>query len=401
MFSYGYWESWGCRCCSPDGGEAGGSGNTNWDLFSVEGCGATKPPTSLATPDPTSACFDYSRGGCWDLGYKDYLSDDEACKRYCELLPDCLYWSFHPLRGDQRCHVCSLDEDWSTCDEAGSCVWGPAVCAGEDPLNSTEIFYDSVRTAESYCAGGDALPSSDDILISAENLNELVSSIDLYFTESSVLDAAATEAAAVLAELSCVASAEAASPCNYAAVLMQQLRGFLLLYDEHSLRAFPDATDTRKTIWDAYRILIEDHALFNNATLHGIRLFFDDLPSHLLHDGVLFDAPFATMTAKDTFDCDGDDSAGKLLGFTNRGFNVFGTQIGKTTADAFPSDIEVERGDQFMQVLRHADFLPLFCFFIYVLCRCFGTRWLISSTAWSQPTRDWLHSTSCFRTPVK
>lgn len=37
MFSANY-PSWGCRCCSPNGGEIGGSSNTNWDLYSVEGC---------------------------------------------------------------------------------------------------------------------------------------------------------------------------------------------------------------------------------------------------------------------------------------------------------------------------------------------------------------------------
>jgi len=49
MFSPTYNYAWGCRCCSPDGGENGGSYNTNWDLHSIRGCGATPVPDACTS----------------------------------------------------------------------------------------------------------------------------------------------------------------------------------------------------------------------------------------------------------------------------------------------------------------------------------------------------------------
>ena len=46
MFSSDY-PSWGCRCCSPDGGELGGASHALWDLYSVEECGTINQPASL------------------------------------------------------------------------------------------------------------------------------------------------------------------------------------------------------------------------------------------------------------------------------------------------------------------------------------------------------------------
>jgi len=92
---------------------------------------------------------------------------------------------------------------------------------------------------------------------------------------------------------------------------------------------------------------------FDTVSLSAIAAFFDDLPPRLLSDGVLFDAPFATMTVRDAWKCGDDPAASSLLGFTDRGFNVFQLQVGDAAENAFPSDAEPVFGDLMMTVLRH------------------------------------------------
>lgn len=78
----------------------------------------------------SGACVEY-RGGCWDLGFKDYVPSAESCSAYCATVPGCAYWQYKALQSNKRCHVCSKDEDWfspGSCDVAGSCPWGPVQC---------------------------------------------------------------------------------------------------------------------------------------------------------------------------------------------------------------------------------------------------------------------------------
>merc|ERR1719273_1326537 len=110
--------------------------------------------------------------------------------------------------------------------------------------------------------------------------------MDTFFTDLSVVDEAADIAAAVLTDTTCTAAATA---CDFSGVLMLNLRGFLLVLDDHSDRAFSDSADQRKSIWDEYRVLVADNDFFDSVSLDAIAAFFDDLPSHLLSDGVLFD----------------------------------------------------------------------------------------------------------------
>jgi len=287
------------------------------------------------------------------LGYVDQKSDAASCQRYCAMAPDCNFWSYHPLRSDKRCHLCSRDLDWSDCTEPGSCVFGPALCPGEEAQDATTILLDAVAVAKTYCdanGGSAAEPSSGAMLIAAENMNTILKNIDSYFASVDELTEAADNAAAVLSDSGCFSSATA---CDHSAVLLLQIRGLLLLFDGHSDRAFPDGAAERKSLWDAHRVLIADNEWFDDNSLRAIRSFFDDLPPHLLSDGVLFDAPFATMTVRDAFDCGSDSSAGTLLTFTDRGFNVFQNQVGQSTENAFPSDADPVRGDLLLTVLRH------------------------------------------------
>jgi len=356
MFSESY-PSWGCRCCAADGGEEGGSSNPNWDLFDVEQCGGTKPPVAAA-PTTTSStttengCYDEQRGGCWNLGFVDHKSDAAGCQRFCAMTPDCNYWSYHPLRSDKRCHLCSADSDWSTCDEPGSCIWGPAVCPGDERPDALSVLYDAVSLAESFCSGSSSSSSSKAMLIAAESMNKVVVSLDSYFSDFSVLDEAANRGAAILNDGECSASWSA---CDDSAVLMLQIRGFLLLLDGHSERAFPDSTDRRKAIWSEHGVLVADNGFFDSVSLEAIAAFFDDLPPRLLSDGVLFGAPFATMTVRDAWRCgeDLDSTASSLLMFTDRGFNVFQLQVGDVVENAFPPDTDPVFGDLMMTVLRH------------------------------------------------
>ena len=137
--------------------------------------------------------------------------------------------------------------------------------------------------------------------------------------------------------------------------LLAQLKGFLLLLDDGTARAFPDPADPHAVLWNAHRVLVNDNDWFNSDTMAAIQSFFDDLPTHLKEDGVLFDAPFATMTVRDTFKCNGENPAGGILGFTARGFNVFQVQAGSSDENAFPSDTPEPlpvRGDLLLTVLR-------------------------------------------------
>ena len=186
------------------------------------------------------------------------------------------------------------------------------------------MFYDAIDTAKSFCSGTSSTsisgPTAEDMLIAAETLNKLVGNMETYFVDLDKLNDAANTAASILDDGECMDSLTA---CDFSGVLMLQLRGFLLLLDDDSDRAFPDSTDPRKAIWNQYRVLVADNGFFDGVSLNAIESFFSDLPAHLLSDGVLFEAPFATMTVRNAFICDDDSSADGILTFTDRSYNTF------------------------------------------------------------------------------
>ena len=152
MWSDAYNHAWGCRCCA-DGGEDGGNANANWDLYEYS-CAA---PTAAPAREPTvDTCYDTTRGGCWTEGFVDYLSEARYCQMACQLEPGCEYFSWHPDRGDKRCHLCAHDADWSSdtdCTDSSRCFWGPRTCDGDEEETPAAMLTAAVAAGADVCAG--------------------------------------------------------------------------------------------------------------------------------------------------------------------------------------------------------------------------------------------------------
>ena len=61
----------------------------------------------------------------------------------------------------------------STCDDEGSCIWGPVSCPGDDTQNATTMFYEAVDTAKSFCSGTTPTVTAEDMLISEESRHQI------------------------------------------------------------------------------------------------------------------------------------------------------------------------------------------------------------------------------------
>ena len=83
----------------------------------------------------------------------------------------------------------------------------------------------------------------------------------------------------------------------------------------------------------------------------AIQYAFDGLPTHLVDDGVSFNAPFATLTVRDVFKCSGAKQ--DVVRFTARTFNVFKGQVGGAVENAFGGTGTSKTGDYVMTVVRH------------------------------------------------
>ena len=113
------------------------------------------------------------------------------------------------------------------------------------------------------------------------------------------------------------------------------LRSLLALRDGNATRAFADAPYHRD-LFDTHQLLVADGLWLSASSIGAVKSFLAALPPHLMSDGVLYDAPFATMTVKDAFECDGTAETVSLT-VTDRSFNVFQNQLGDATEDAFGS----------------------------------------------------------------
>lgn len=118
-------------------------------------------------------------------------------------------------------------------------------------------------------------------------------------------------------------------------LLLQQLRSLLALRDGNATRAFADAPYHRD-LFDTHQLLVADGLWLSASSIGAVKSFLAALPPHLMSDGVLYDAPFATMTVKDAFECDGTAETVSLT-VTDRSFNVFQNQLGDATENAFGS----------------------------------------------------------------
>jgi len=197
--------------------------------------------------------------------------------------------------------------------------------------------------------------TDEDTLNTAHDLSLILNSVDEYMSESgfdAALTAAADIAASTLA-MTCETFADHRDVDNYGGVLIHQLRGLLLLVDDNSERALGNLPN-HKHLFDTHRVFVADNLWFDQTSWRSIQSFFDDIPSHLMVDGVTWDAPFAVMTVKDSYvTSSGDTTAKGLLTFTNRGWNVFQTQASTRIENAFSGTGLFEYGDLLMTVVRH------------------------------------------------
>ena len=140
--------------------------------------------------------------------------------------------------------------------------------------------------------------------------------------------------AAVLSRFASGACNEPATACNDGAVLFHWLRGLLLLMDGNASRALIDSAP-RAALFEAHHVYLADGNWMDDNTVRLTESMYDGLPLHLRVDGVLYEAPFATMTVRDSFRCGGDHSSDGLLGgLTERGYNVFKMDVGDGTEEA-------------------------------------------------------------------
>ena len=203
----------------------------------------------------------------------------------------------------------------------------------------SDVLAESMRAAEAFCSDGNAAANADVYFTAAQDAHDVASNreahdaIDPNFAGS--LLAAASSAAAVLSRFASGGCLSVPSACNHGAILYHQLRSLLLLTDAHAERAFVDSPE-RARLFDAHRVAIADALYLDRTSVSAVHAFFDALPPHLMHNGVLHDAPFATMTVRDAFKCGADGSAGALLHYTPRGFNVGSQEIEPQTT---PSEL--------------------------------------------------------------
>ena len=281
-----------------------------------------------------------NKDSCWDEGYVDWLDSPGACQLRCSLKPNCNSWAYSHS-GSYRCHLCSWTEpriDVSCSTETPCKTWG---MRGDD--DAVTLLNSGIDSAAMICSGS---LSPNDALIVAEDLNLIVKKYadgdfiaDNAFNNNLV--DAATQAAAIVSEAdgaNCRNNYSGPNfTCNYGSIVIHQLRALLLHLDSNAARAFPRKFNkVRRKLFHRYRIFLADNGWMTKYTQNKIAKFYSQLPIHMFTEGILYDAAFATQTVRDAWKCDGEDPG--FYHTTNRGFNVFQTQVGKQYEQAFPGD---------------------------------------------------------------
>jgi len=304
------------------------------------------------------SCFTTGRGACWSHGFKDNLSTPEECQRSCALTPGCEFFSYHPSRGDKRCHFCSNDSDWSSCksNPKEDCIHGPVSCPGDERTGVLSILESAISTAEEFCGDSAREKNRESYKRAGMDLNTIILNKEVYDQKvqgfSSIYSKAVERAAAILSKSDeCVPKATA---CNSGLLLIFNLQGMVILSDKNSTRALVgEVNKQHRKLYKSHKVLIADGWFFNKDSWAALRDFFSKIPDRLLREGILYEAPFAVMTVKDAYACEKDKSAGSALRITKRGWNVFKNQVGDWTENAFAKTPYTREGDILMTVTRH------------------------------------------------
>lgn len=283
-----------------------------------------------------------NKDSCWDEGYVDYLPSAALCQLHCTLKENCNSWSYLHT-SIRRCHLCS----WTSprvdvpCDTDTPCkTWGRRE---EGVVDAASLLNRAIQDANQVCAG---TLGSDDALSAAQDANVIINmyadgdfdSDDGFLNN---LSTAATNAARILRRENFACRSNYTAPihsCNYGSLLLHQLRALLLNVDNgKGNRAFPTKLNKlRRKLVNKYGIFLADNNWMNKLTVRRLVTFYMQLPSHMSTEGILYDAKYAIQTVKDAWNCNGSFPGN--LHTSNRGFNVFKTQVGQSYEQAFPSD---------------------------------------------------------------
>lgn len=117
-------------------------------------------------------------------------------------------------------------------------------------------------------------------------------------------------------------------------------------------RALPQARDAPyRTLFNTHKIFVVDNFFFTASSMRSIQSLFDNLPAHLMAEGVRKDAQYATLTVADAWKCNGQDPG--LRQHTPRGFNVFKVQAGESKENGFGGTSFPHSSDLSMTVVGH------------------------------------------------
>jgi len=306
----------------------------------------------VSTEKPLLGEIIYNQDSCWDVGVKDYLPSTVDCQIYCSTTPKCNSWAYNVNRNDKRCHLCTGKQpraDTSDlCNDPICSTWGHR----HESYSVTSLLNSALSIAQKVCSG-----EVDTDLVQSSALDmDVVSKAYKRSNEEiqMIIKTSIQNHVSILADEDDICFDQITgpdNPCTYGGLLMKELRIAVLTTELGSEAAFPKARDRlRKDLLDKHSIFIEDNGYFNTRSLKSLSKFYDQLPAHLMENGVLAYG-FARQSVKDAFIC--DDSTQEQN--TRRLYNVFKVQVGSRGGSGFPLDTP-DRGlysDDKMTVTRH------------------------------------------------
>lgn len=300
-----------------------------------------------------------NKDSCWDVGYVDWLNSPGECQFHCSLRQNCNSWGY-THGGIRRCHLCTWTYPRTTV-QCGSTsppckTWGRR----EAGIDAVTVLNDGIQAASQVCDG--TLTGTNASTVATE-LNVIINAYadgnfnaDNDFINN--LPTAADIAAETLKNETKACNNDYTGPqhtCKYGSLIFHQLRALLLNVDNgNANRAFPKKFDKlRKNLLNDYGIFLADNRWMNKFTIKKLSTFYSQLPSFMSVEGILYDAIYATQTVKDAWKCNGNFPG--ALGSSNRGFNVFKTQVGQAWEQAFPGDTPAKPSafDLQLTVTRH------------------------------------------------
>ncbi|MEC7900908.1 MAG: CARDB domain-containing protein, partial [Acidobacteriota bacterium] len=222
------------------------------------------------------------------------------------------------------------------------------------PMNDLKA---AMVTAEQACQG---TGTPEKALAAAKTINQFARQLGDADVRTAVQKSGAPATAAAILAAGCTGTPSGSCGIPYGAALKHNLR-LLVLLDSSDIKtaatqAYPTtAEEGRRRLLAEHRVLLGDADVFTDKSINAIHLLFDNLPPHLMEEGVTKDARFAILTREDRFKCGKNDTINldAVLGATPRGFNVFDEDVGDVSENAFDMTGLSTYADRLMTVVRH------------------------------------------------